>query len=553
MRDVLLPLRKRHFLVLALCFLVPVRPLRAQMVPTHISHEGIYRFLDELATAGHIGLNSLMKPYSRAYIAEKLDEAETHSEALTSRQRSELAFYQADYNKGRDASAPATSWLWQKNHGPKRPDLFYYSDSLFQITVNPIVGIDVWSNENGRFTHWWNGVEAHATVGRFGIWSSLRDNHESEELTARDFRNQNIGGANIKRFSDGSRDFEEFRGGISYSWDWGYAGLIMDQFAWGENNAGASIFSGRTPAFPRFELSMEPTRWFCFKWIHASLVSEVVDSASSFYISPFGDPEYRRVYFDKFMSANMFSFTPWPGLQLSAGNSVIYDSHSARPGFLIPVAFYKAIDHTQNAGIDNMNSQLFLSFSSRNLKNIHLYGTVFIDEFAASRVFNDSLFNFVSYKGGLSTTLIPNTRFVVEYTWSNALTYMHYVPTTTFESNRYNLGHYLEDNARELYLEAAWRPWRALNLKAWYRHASKGPDHSALGTSRLGIVPFEPIVWESMHAGVLASLQLSNEFYLRLGYEWRRVSGEEAYIEQWTAGPYHGETGTWRMGINIGF
>lgn len=531
-------------------------PSFSQYVPTHISNQGIYLFLDELATGKIIDLHSLVKPYSRHTIAEKLGEASDSRLELTSRQQAELDFYMRDYGKeaaGPYPQTPATSWLWQKNHGNKRFDVFHYSDSLFQITVNPILGSDVWANSNGSFYHWWNGVEAWSYAGRFGFWASLRDNHESVELTARDFQNQRTGAANIKQMSNGNRDYEEFRGGITYGWNWGHVGLIMDQFSWGEHNAGSNILPGRTPSFPRLELFMDPAGWFSFTYVHGVLVSEVVDSSQSFTVYTPTGTDYREVYFNKYMAANMFTFVPVKGLQLSVGNSVVYDFRLPYAGFLVPIAFYKAIDHTANAGLNNMNSQLFFSVSSRNLRDFHFYGTVFIDELAAGRIFDQEEFNFVSYKAGLASTLVRDARIVAEYTWTNTLTFMHYVPTTTFESNRYNLGHYLEDNAQDLHLAIEYRPLRTLNIKSYYNWSIKGPDHKALGTDRLGIVPFDPIVWKSVRFGLLATYQFANDLNARLGYEWRDVSGEQEYLDRWTPEVYHGQTGSWRFGVNFGF
>lgn len=549
----------RSGICLLLFFGIACFPLRAQYVPTHITNGGIYLFLDELASDGFIDLYSLVKPYGRNEIAWLLREAEKARPEMTTRQQAELDFYKKDYGKEPAGSStdgsqkPATSWLWQKKHGEKRFDMFYYSDSLFQMTVNPILGADLWVNENGSFYHWWNGVEAHATVGRFGFWASLRDNHESVELTERDFQNQRTGGGNIKPFSGGKRDYEDFRGGISYGWDWGHVGLIAGQVAWGENNAGANILSGRTPAFPRLELALQPVKWFNFRYIHGFLYSEVVDSTQSFYINNGYGSIYRSVYHSKYLAANMFSFIPVRGLQLSLGNSIIYDSRSPNAGFLIPVAFYKAIDHNLNVANHNMNSQLFLAVSSRNLKGFHLYGTIFLDELAVGRIFNKEEFNFVSYKAGLSSTRIPDMRIVAEYTWTNALTFMHYVPTTTYESNRYNLGHYLEDNARELYLSASYSFARTLRMKVYLNRSMKGPDHTLLGSPRITIEPFEPAVWESLRYGVLTSFQLLNDLYLKVGYEWRNVTGEQEFLDMWTPAVYHGKTGTLRIGINYGF
>ena len=542
--------------LIAAWFLWIGSPVQAQYLPSHISNEGIYLFLDELATQKEIDLHSLVKPYGRKDIAELLQVADSSRTVLNRRQQAELDFYLRDYLKDLPPGESGTygsSWLWLGDRN-QCFDVFHYRDSLFQMTVNPIVGGDLWVNQNGSFHHWWNGVEAFSTIGKFAIWASLRDNHESTELTARDFQNQRIGGSNIKLFSGGKRDYWELRAGITYGWKWGHVGLIMDQFAWGENNAGANIFSGRTPSFPRLELSMDPAPWFRFTYVHGSLISEVVDSTLSFTTSSAYGTDYREVYHPKFVAANIFTFTPLTGLQLSVGNSVIYDYRHPKLAFLLPVAFYKAIDHTNTTYIENMNSQMFFAVSSRNLKHLHLYGTVFLDEVAAKRIFNSEKHNFVSYKAGVATTFLPNIRIWTEYTWTNALTFKHTIPTTTFESNKYNLGHYLEDNARQFYMGVEYRPLRTLYIRAYYKTSEKGPDHTALGTMpRTMITPIDPIVWESVHLGLLATYQLVNDLYIRMGYEWRKVSGEEEYLDLWTPGEYHGKTGTLRIGLNYGF
>lgn len=547
-------------------FLLPFTFIQAQFVPTHIANEGIYLFLDELATEKIINLTSLVKPYSRSYIAEKLLFADSLRSQLTSGQSAELNFYLRDYGKDLYSKKksnlksaprnlhPGTYWLWQKKETNKRFDAFYYQDSLFRITVNPIVGANLWSNRNGTFYHWWNGVEAWSYVGKFGFWASLRDNHESEDLTNPDFQNQRIGGANFKRMENGNRDYEEFRGGATYAWNWGHIGIIMDQFVWGENNYGSNIFAGRTPSFARIELAMKPAKWFEFQYVHGWLNSEVVDSVNSFFTSTSYGTSFREVYHSKFLAANLFTFIPWSGLQLSIGNSIIYDYRYPHIGYLIPVSFFKAIDHALNANTENMNSQLFFSASSRNLRNFHFFASVFIDELQVGRISRKDEHNFISYKTGFSSTLIPDSRFIFEYTWTNALTFMHYIPTTTFESNRYNLGHYLEDNAQDIYIACEYRPWRTLILRGYYNWSIKGPDHTDMGTvPRDEIEPFEPVEWKSTRFGLLATLQIINDLYARLGYEWRDVTGEQANLDRWTPYVYLGKTGTLQIGLNFGF
>jgi|GEM_PF-2847576 len=50
----------------------------AQVVYEDINNKGIYDFLDELANLKVIEINSVVKPYSRQFIAEKLVEAKEY-------------------------------------------------------------------------------------------------------------------------------------------------------------------------------------------------------------------------------------------------------------------------------------------------------------------------------------------------------------------------------------------------------------------------------------------------------------------------------------------
>jgi hypothetical protein len=44
----------------------------SQEVPQPVENKGIYEFLDEMATLHIISINSVVKPYSRLFIAQRL-------------------------------------------------------------------------------------------------------------------------------------------------------------------------------------------------------------------------------------------------------------------------------------------------------------------------------------------------------------------------------------------------------------------------------------------------------------------------------------------------
>ena len=483
-------------------------------MPQPVENKGIYDFLDELANKQIIKINSAIKPYSRLFIAQCLEEADVKREELNSRQKKELDFYLLDFGKegkgrwtldarrweeegngrstldarrweeeGKGRSGTKAQWL-KGEKGIRRFDMFYYKDSLFSLTVNPIIGGEVFSNSSGKATYYRNGAEARGYIKHWGFYASLRDNHEKPLLGKPEYLTQRVNGL-IK----GNTDWSEMHGGITYSWKWGDAGLVKDNMQWGNNYNGANIFGGNNPTFVQLKLHLTPVKWFEFNYFHGWLNSMVVDSARSYWVTNSYGTRYRELYHKKNIASNMFTFIPFKNLYLSAGNSIVYSDENANPAYLIPLFFYKSVDHSLSAGIVNMNSQMFFDISSRQIKNVHLYATWFIDELSVSRFTKKDQWNFFSYKAGIRLTDLPfsNLSFTTEFTYTYPLTYQHYVPTLTFENAGYNLGYYLRDNSREWYIALDYHPLRTLDINLSFIDAIRGPDYTALGTNRLAI------------------------------------------------------------------
>ncbi|HOS72119.1 MAG TPA: hypothetical protein PLZ75_06670, partial [Bacteroidales bacterium] len=176
---------------------LPVERISSQEIPHPVANTGIYQFLDELANDQVVQLSSVVKPYSRLFIARCLRDADEKRDRLSPRQQRELDFYLRDFGKEdssrnklfrssfssnfekvSSAREDLFSRLIKVIRGNKRWDLFYYSDSLFSLTINPIIGGEFFTNSSGTATYWRNGIEARAYVNRWGFYASLRDNHE---------------------------------------------------------------------------------------------------------------------------------------------------------------------------------------------------------------------------------------------------------------------------------------------------------------------------------------------------------------------------------------
>lgn len=526
--------------------LVTSSGLFSQSIPHSVSNTGVYDFLDELANDHIITVNSAIKPWPRLYISQKLFEAVEKRDELNPRQQKELEFYLRDFGKERGSEGARERASLGTGEREKRLDLFYYRDSIFTITVNPIFGGEMFANSGGNATYWRNGAGFHGYIKKWGFYASLRDNHEKPLLGQSDYLTQREGG-HIK----GGTDWSEMQGGVTYSWDWGNIGLVKDRVQWGTNYNGANIFGGHNPTFVMLKLQVSPVKWLDFNYYHGWLNSRVVDTTRSYWVVNSYGEDYREVYHKKFIAANLLTVTPLKNLNISAGNSIVYSDLDFYPGYLIPLFFYKSVDHSVTSGIDNMNSQMFLDISSRQVKNLHIYATIFVDELTVGRITKKDEWNFISYKAGfrLSNWPMPNLTMTSELTYTYPLTFQHYVPTTTFENNYFNLGHYLKDNSREWFFAIDYRPVRTMNIRLFHEDAVRGPDYTSLGGSRIGNPPLESVEWHSKTTGLKASCQVINDLYLWLSYTVSDISGKQ----EWTPNFFYGTKRTLNAGACIGF
>ena len=553
----------------------------AQDIPQHILYTRIYDFVDELANDGFIEINSVVKPYSRTYICEKLLEAKDQAELLSKRQLQELAFFLEEYaleqNRLPEYDFPLLER--EKTRLDLIPPVFNYADNEFRARIQPVFGMHLYINGNGQIARRWFGADFQGMIGKHvSIYGSLRDvSHLSSKgvnprLIEPSYLN-NLPGYQYKEPSD----FSDSRGGIKLGWNWGSVGLVKDNITWGDNYNGANIISGRVPSFPMITLNLRPAKWFEMNYIHGWLVSNVVDSAR-FYVENDVKRWYRN--HNKFIAANMFTFIPVPKLNISFGNSIIYAEDNVQPGYLLPIAFYKSIDHTLTKGIatENQNSQLFLNVSSRNINHLHLYTSLFFDEIKFSRFKSSNTeSNPYSLKvGGKVTNFpIPNLNAGIEFTRTNIINYKHSIEPLTYASNSYNLGHYLGDNSQELYASIGYKPIRGLDMNLFYLQAKHGNEYNynrrGAGGSITQIISqpsMGDVIWSNQTLGMKAVYEIFSNGYIVFNVENSNIQGHDAVqeaipgekrmtaqesLDYFTPAYLQGKNTTFTLGFSLGF
>jgi len=345
------------------------------------------------------------------------------------------------------------------------------------------------------------------------------------------------------------------KGAIYYSWKWGRLGFVKDNYTWGDNYHGANIRSNKVPSIGYIDFNIKPVEWVELNYTHSWLVSEILDSARTYMIGN----EERKLFMNKNMAANLITFKPFKRLHFSLGNSIVYSDDGIKPYYFIPIMFYKSIDHTYNAAGSNalgQNTQMFMNISSRQIKHLHLYTSIYVDEISVGKIMDQqNSSNILSAKFGFKLNNFPiqNTYLIAEYTRTNPWTYRHQIESTTYASNQYSLGHYLGENAQEIYLEGGFRILRGLKIALSYTNALKGPAHVyqlVAGNANVKGLPFmQNVAWENQSIEGAVRYEIINGGYVYAKLRISDIKGDMNYTPSF----YQGNQTTFSGGINFGF
>ena len=547
---------KRYLLVILLC--VSAWGM-AQNIPVPLTQVKLYDFLDELLADGVLVHQTAVRPYSRKQVATMLLEAQDADSLLNIRQKKDLAFYLNEFALERDTMV--SNYVQYTDHSTYNvsladPQFSYRSkDNMFKMRLRPILGGNLLMSKKGVIFHRWYGAELQMDIAKhLSIWGSLRDNSWSGDwLSKTYFPTDNdrrlgahihygasqmqpalmpIAGVQYKEANYGG-DFSDSKGGISlYAW-WGSISVQRENIRWGDAYHASNILSGRAPAAPMISLQLTPCKWFQFDYFHAWLVSNVVDS-TYYYVEETTNGAVRNYRpMNKFMAANMFTFTPIKQLSISFGNSIIYAERSIQAAYFIPIAFYKSLDHLLTKGVrtQNQNSQAFASLSVRPVEHLHLYGSMFVDEIKFSRFKpSNKENNPLSYLVGFNWSGWPvkGLSLKAEFVRSYIASYIHSIEVLDYTTNSFDMGHYLGDNAQSIYAELAYRPIRGMLIKASYTNDTKYNSYAYLRNNISATIaqkPFDHAIFRNEVVQLDGVYEVHPNMYMTLTLQYNHARG----------------------------
>ena len=207
--------------------------------------------------------------------------------------------------------------------------------------------------------------------------------------------------------------------------------------------------------------------------MHAFLHSELIDSVNS-YITQYGIDSkiYRPIYRNKFLASHILEFSPIDGIDIALGESNVYGNRSPELIFNSSYVF-KAAEHYT---VDLDNNQLFGTYDINYFKNYNFYGTLFIDEFSTDEFLReDRQRNQIGYTLGsrIYDLGFENSRLIFEFT-VNPWAYNHKYPDATYQSHNVDLGHWIGQNAQNIFIKYTFQPKRNLQVSALFDQLEKG-------------------------------------------------------------------------------
>lgn len=472
------------------------------------SYENTCSFIKELSTMGVWECNPAIQSYSNFEIYQLINQ-KIDIVKLTSRQQMELDLYKKFYQR------------YAMNDTLAKP-LRVKLDGNGRYNLNSGNGNSVSEISFGATLHFLYKSNWHATVG-------FTKFYETDLLTDTSFFVDRLSREMEQNGSSWSGD--ELAYNVGYISDKLSLTLTNDRISWGTGYHGTNIFSGNSPRFGKIKLRFKPFKWFEFNYFHGRL-----DPLMSRYINDSINSQSSVDMHKKYIAANLFTFKPSRSWHLSIGNSIVYSQNSIKPVFLIPFMFYKSVDHTYN-GVRNdtgQNAQMFATTSLRVTKWWSLYSSLFIDEINMSNIRSkEKNSNLLSYKLGVRLQdLIPNVSFIVEYTHNRPMVYEHFIYSTNFTTEGYNMGHALGENASELFWHIDWHPAKGVNIYVENYNRKKGPALINAENNNGGLPFLETIVFEESVTNIGSSWFIKPNLGITFNYKYTNPKGDLHFIPE---------------------
>jgi len=461
-----------HLVLTALLVLFAVPLTYAQSVYQPSSHE-IYPFLKRMEARGLLSdYRDAAKPISRRVLASHLRALEGSIERMTNVERDEYEFLKSEFNYELSILAGDLEPSEIRWHVISES----YPGGILNLEPNLQYSFTKIGDDDLRLRG--QGIKFYGyAFDDIGYYFNFVDFREVGRAINAAKINTPDPGIVLTKGVDDAIEYNTTEVQLTFSVGAFNFSLEKMQNSWGPSRRGNLIFSNKPPSYPQIKLRVPVTDWMDFIYLHADLNSTILDSTRSYYTGSSSLTNFfRPVDRLKYMAAHMIEFTPVRGVNMSLGESVVYSDRGPLLIYLIPIMFFKSAEHYNS---DKDNVQWFANLDLTLVRNLNVYGSLFIDELNIDDFLNpDKQRNQLGFTVGAQAydLLLNNLELVMEYTRINPWVYTHKYPAVQFTNNGYVMGNWMGQNADNLFLDLSYRPMRSLVLGGTFEVFRKGGE-----------------------------------------------------------------------------
>ncbi len=475
-------LRFRLRLVVSIAFSFALISLtRAQIENVPVSNP-VYEFLDRMGVRGFLPLYSnVMIPLPRQEVADHLRTLEKRKAELTPAESSYLEKFEQEFMHEIDPAKENVSALLNGGSlgdifSDKEKYLYLYEDSsatlyaefLGVLDHRRITG-DSYGDTHASFEQ--HGGRVRGTLkDRLGYFAQATNGtlYGDKTFALSDPRLR----GNVKFNNLNSPYFDFTQAYLRADLSWFNLEFGREYTLVGTGYSDRLLLSDNAPVMDFIKLDAR-YKSIRFIFMQASLVADSAIFPGTSIQEPAGSNKYlalHRVQFSLFDRANF-------GLS----EMIIYQRFSPDFAYLNPINFYKSSEHSLR---DRDNAFLNFDLEIFPAAGCKLYGTWLIDDIDFSKIGTGWWGNEFGWQGGIALTNLAGVNDVdgvIEYTRIEPYVYSNRVNGNDYTNDNIGLGHHLEPNSDEWFIQLAYRPTKRLRCWLAYTRTRHGENIVADG------------------------------------------------------------------------
>ncbi len=506
----------------------------AQSLISKAENSDVYSFISNLQVKGLIQQLDYNNLLTDTEIYKILNFVEINKISNLSKVEKEKLFYFKDkyfnYDKKKSLLSNniiegVSSWL------NKEDEVFFqYQDSTFAIKFSPMISVGVKSayNETQYNTTW--GINTFGSIGNnIGFRMDFTENSIKAKNYEHKLTYQNSTGRIYSKHENDTFEFSETNGSLLFNNSYLTFGFTKEKFTMGQGKSGQLVLSSKTPSFPSVYLKLSPVNWLKFYYMHGWLISGVTDSGRIYQTELMP----RKSEKEKYYAMHAIQIIPIPELSITLGETMIYSDRSFYMGYFIPFLFFRSVDHqfSFGSGDSGNNGSFFFEIAGSPYKGINSYFSTFIDEFSLTNLLKGkSDRNQLGYTIGSSfyPFIFDNLKLTAEYTKILPWVYSNWIPTQTYQNANYLMGHYIGQNADQIYVQIDYSLLHNLELSANFEYTRNGGFSNVVNQYKQ---PGESFLYGALRKetsiGFSASYEFYHELFAELDYKYTDITDEE--------------------------